>query len=178
MLLLRPSAKKNNMGICLLDTCIWEYWFNPNDKQHIHVLEHVEQLRDDDKLGISIITWGEIFYGYKVNLNDSSSKKNEFLQFIKSKSPKTFYIDIHTAHMYGELRAKLFEKFAPKNNKKGLRPEQLVDPITSLVLGIQENDLWITAQAMARNLILVTNDKLSRIKEVTGSDLRIKNWAN
>ena len=80
--------------------------------------------------------------------------------------------------MYGELRAKLFEKFAPKNNKKGLRPEQLVDPITSLVLGIQENDLWITAQAMARNLILVTNDKLSRIKEVTGSDLRIKNWAN
>jgi predicted nucleic acid-binding protein len=80
--------------------------------------------------------------------------------------------------MYGMLRARLFENYTPNNKKrKGLRPEQLIDPVTSLELGIQENDLWIAAQAMSQNLTLVTNDKLHQIHEVAGDELHIDNWA-
>ncbi|MBA7697023.1 hypothetical protein ES703_105681 [subsurface metagenome] len=64
----------------------------------------------------------------------------------------------------------------PKKKRAGLRPEQLVDPVTSLELGIQENDLWIAAQVVVRGLILVTTDKLSHIREVAGDDLHIENW--
>ena len=71
----------------------------------------------------------------------------------------------------------MFESFAPKDKKrKGLRPCQLVDPVTSLELGIQENDLWIAAQAISRNLTFVTNDRMERIRDVAGS-LCIDNWA-
>ena len=165
------------MVVYLLDTCIWDYWFNPRRKEYTCVNKHVEQLREDDTLALSIITWGEIFYGYANIRSDPSSRESEFLRFVRSKCPQTFDIDIHTAKKYGELRVMLFEKFTPNNEKKYKWPEQCIDPATSRELGIQENDLWITAQAMTRNLVLVTNDKLNRIQEVTGSDLRTENWA-
>jgi len=61
--------------------------------------------------------------------------------------------------------------------RKGLRPCQLVDPVTSLELGIQENDIWIAAQAISRNLTLVTNDAMWRIRNIAGKSLHIDNWA-
>ena len=125
------------MSVYLLDTCIWSIWFDPKKNGHAKVIEKVNGLQEKDRLGISIITWGEI---------------------IKSKGPITFDIDIHTANTYGEIRARLFEKFTDKEKKSGLRPEQLIDPITSKELGIQENDLWIVAQALTRNLTFITKD--------------------
>jgi predicted nucleic acid-binding protein len=74
----------------------------------------------------------------------------------------------------------LFEKYGPREKKKkGLRPEQLVDPVTSLQLKIQENDLWIVSQAITRDFILVTNDKrsLQPLVEVAGDELHVENWA-
>lgn len=165
------------MHVFLLDTCIWSYWFDVKNKQHLNVTNRVQKLPSDSILSISIISWGEVAYGHKVESPVETPIQVEFNQFIKSKRPKTFEIDIHTASKYGELRALLFEKYAPKGKrKKNLRPEQLVDPVTSLELGIQENDLWIAAQAITRNLTLVTNDKLSRIREVASDNLHIQNW--
>ncbi len=164
------------MHVFLLDTCVWSNWFDVKKEQHMNVKSHIQKLPSDSVLGISIISWGEVAYGHKVNLLKANSLdetpiQTEYIQFIKSKRPKTFEIDIHTANKYGELRALLFEKHAPKKRKSGLRPEQLINPITSREIGIQENDLWIAAQAITRNLTLVTNDKLNRIREVAGDGL-------
>jgi len=75
------------------------------------------------------------------------TKKTVSITMCGTKRKKNFRI--HTANTYGELRSLLFDKYAPNDKrKKNLRPEQLVDPITSLELGIQENDLWIAAQAI------------------------------
>jgi len=76
----------------------------------------------------------------------------------------------------GALRASVFEKYAPNAKRRsGLRPEQLIDPVTSQELSIQENDLWMAAQALEYNLVFVTNDKMERIREVC-ADLQIENW--
>ena len=160
----------------LLDTCVWSNWFGVRKEHHVNVKRHIQKLPSDSILGISIISWGEVFYGHKANSLDETPIQAGYIQFIKSKRPKTFEIDIHTAHKYGELRALLFDKYAPSKRKSGLHPEQLIDPITSNKLGIQENDLWIAAQAMVRNMILVTNDKLTRISEVAGDGLHIESW--
>ncbi len=165
------------MRTFLLDTCIWSYWFNPNRQEHANIKRHLQKLPPDTVLGISIITWGEAVYGHKVQSPKQQPVQVEYLQFIQDKKPKTFNINMHTATKYGELRALLFGKYVPNNKKrKGLRPEQLVDPVTSLQLEIQENDLWIAAQAVVQNLTLVTNDKLNRIRDVAGSELHIENW--
>lgn len=166
------------MRTFLLDTCIWSYWFDTDryPKENANIIKQLKTLEPGSKLGISIITWGEVAYGYK-GFTAREPIQADYLQFIKAKGPKTFNIDMHTANTYGTLRFLLFEKFAPRDKrKKNLRPEQLVDPVTSLELGIQENDLWIAAQAITRNLTLITNDKLIRIRDVAGDDLDVKNW--
>lgn len=168
------------MRTFLLDTCIWSYWFDAEryPQKNANIRKQLQKLTPDSILGISIITWGEVAYGHKLESPEETAIQSKYIQFITSKGPKTFDIDIHTANAYGELRSLLFDKYVPADKrKKNLRPEQLVDPVTSKELGIQENDIWIAAQAMARNLVLVTNDKLAHIREVAGDNLHIKNWA-
>ena len=165
------------MHTYLLDTCIWSYWFNSKRAQHTRVVGRIQNLASGSKLGISIITWGEIAHGHTVVSAELLPIQSEYLQFIQSKGPKTFEMDIHTASTYGELRALLFEKL-PNATKRKKRAEQIVDPVTGRELGIDENDLWIVAQAITRNLILATNDKLAQIRKVAGEDLEIENWAD
>ena len=164
------------MAVYLLDTCVWASWFDPKKKGHDSIIARSNKLLPSDILYISIITWGEIEYGHRAESPDSNSPiQTSYIDFIEAKRPKLYSVDIHVAKAYGKLRAALFEKCPPKV-KKHKRPEQCIDPVTSQELGIQENDLWITAQAMTRNLVLVTNDKFNRIQEVAGSDLQIENW--
>jgi predicted nucleic acid-binding protein len=172
----------------LIDTNIWGYWFNSNkEPEHTNVLKRVEELKKHTKdnkipfrIWISSVTWGEVEYGYQSQTDKSDSLETQFRQFIHSIAPKEFSVDKHVTPEYGRIRALLFEKFGPKDKKvKGFRPEQLTDPVTSLQLKIQENDLWIVSQAITRNLTLVTNDKKSfrPLVDVAGEGLHIENWA-
>ncbi|MCX5644591.1 MAG: type II toxin-antitoxin system VapC family toxin [Phycisphaerae bacterium] len=166
----------------LIDTNIWEYWFNEKrEPWHSHVLNRVSELknRSDFRLHISSVTWGEIEYGYQAQKEKERSLEAPFRQFIHEIAPKEYRIDSSVVEDYGRIRACLFEKCGSDGKKKGLRPEQLIDPVTSLQLRIQENDLWIVSQAIARNLTLVTNDRrsLQPLLEVLGDELHIENWA-
>ena len=177
------------MRAFLLDTNIWEYWYNSEGypKECSNIKNRIRELIDYEEnsescilsLGISVIIWGEIDYGYNIMTKKEKSKENEFRKFISDASPWMVPINRHVAKTYGELRGKLFEKYASKEKKKkGLRPEQLIDPVTSKELGIQENDLWIIAQASTFNLTFVTNDKkISRISDIVEESLHIENWA-
>ncbi len=176
------------MRAFLLDTNIWAYWYNHKGypKESANIQKQIEELitREQNveqfvwQPAISVISWGEIDYGYNVMPKKEQAREAEFRKFNSGVAPWLVPINRHTAKTYGELRARLFEKYAPRNKRtKGLRPEQLIDPVTSLELGIQENDLWIAAQAATFNLTLVTNDAMKRISEVAGKSLHIANWA-
>jgi predicted nucleic acid-binding protein len=162
----------------LLDTCIWSYWFDTNCPEHPAVKHRVDTLPKNRILWMSVITWGEIVYGHKVESLLELPIQAEYLRFIGSQGPMKFEVDMHAANKYGELRARLFNKYVAEKDRHKLRPEQIVNPVTSKALGIQENDLWIAAQAITRNLTLATNDKLARIREVTGSDLHVEDWTS
>jgi hypothetical protein len=47
-----------------------------------------------------------------------------------------------------------------------MRPEQLLEPATAKELQIQENDLWLCAQAISHRMVLVTNDRMTPIRDV------------
>jgi len=172
----------------LIDTNIWGYWFNPKkEPQHSNVLKRVAELKQQFENGkepfrvwISSMTWGEIEFGYRVQTKKDVSLETQFRQFINDVAPKEFLIDKHVTLEYGRIRAMLFEKFGPKDKRiNGRRPEQLIDPVTSLQLKIQENDLWIVSQAITRDFTLVTNDivSLQPLLEVAGDELHLENWA-
>lgn len=164
----------------LLDTNVISDWLDETKPRHAAVSESVEQAAQDGAILVtSSIVLGEIEYG--IAATDKATQKSlvDFHnQVTKQFGQKRFLLSVSrsTTSIYGDLRAKLFDKFAPKKRKKGLRPEQLVDPITSKAFGIQENDLWIAAQTIEYNLVLVTNDAMARIQEVA-PELRVEDWA-
>ena len=143
--------------------------------EHQRVLQHIQELSGEPPLMISAITLGEIEYGLQVTRSDTL-KPEVYRAFISTNLPMVLDITKSTRIYYGSLRASVFEKYAPSaRRRRGLRPEQLIDPVTSRELGIQENDLWIAAQTLEYNLVLVTNDKMDRIRDVC-DDLQVENW--
>ena len=162
----------------LLDTNILTYLFDPSDKRHAAAQERLSALPPDAPIYVSAVTLGEIEYGHRCEGSEDTDKQQQFNTFLKGTCPQVLDVRGSTRLPYGGLRAKLFDRYAPAGlRRKGLRPEQLVDPVTSKELGIQENDLWLAAQAMEYNLILVSNDKMNRIRDVSSRELRVENWA-
>lgn len=159
------------MTCYLLDTNIWSGYYNNDEK----ILGRISKLNADDKVFMSAVVLGEALYGGMVASEYDSDK---YIKSIKAKSsPKIYDIDEHVAREYGKLRADLFNKYAPKEKrKKAMRPEELKDPVTSKELGIQENDLWLVAQAVCHNFVLVTRDKMIRIVSVVSKELKYETW--
>ena len=160
----------------LLDTNIVAYWFDRGRPQHERVGHHIQELPETTPLMISAITLGEIEFGLQV-AQAETPEQEAFRAFIHTNLPMVLDITKATRIYYGALRASVFEKYAPNvKRRRGLRPEQLIDPVTSQELGIQENDLWIATPALEYHLVLVTNDKMERIRDVC-KELQIENWA-
>jgi tRNA(fMet)-specific endonuclease VapC len=143
-------------------------------------MRYIQALPEAAPLMISAITLGEIEFGLQVshiNTPEQEASQVELRAFIETTFPMVLDVTKATRISYGALRASVFEKYAPKEKRRrSLRPEQLVDPVTSQELGIQENDLWIAAQALEYNLVFVTNDRMERIQDVS-ADLQVRNWA-
>jgi predicted nucleic acid-binding protein len=171
----------------LLDTQTIRYWYDTGCRQHPTVVANIESLQRQlesrahkPHLLISVISLGEIEYGHRVNPSSKPSVQAEYLEFVREQLPDRLEVTEDATPVFGELRKRLFDRYAPGEKRRPkMRPEQLVDPITSEELGIQENDLWLCAQAAAHGMVLVTNDAMRRIREVSQGmepPLLIQNW--
>jgi len=157
------------METYLFDTNIWSKWF----RQESAITEKLAQIDKTSKVFLSSVVWGEAIYGAKAK---KSFDFESYSKFIHHRSePIILPIDRHVSDIYGVLRASLFEKYLRKG-KNNRRPEQLIDPVTATEIGIDENDLWIVAQAVTHNLTLVTNDRMNRIFTVTSKELKYEIW--
>ncbi|MGD9160807.1 MAG: type II toxin-antitoxin system VapC family toxin [Desulfobacteraceae bacterium] len=171
-----------------------DYLLDTNIIRYIHELEAGSQsgecealkirlglLPENARIFLSPITVGEVEYGIRVGpYNDPHKEKYKRLTNILESYP-CLTIDCDIARQYYSLlRAKLYYQYAPKSKKsktdRKKRIEEWKDPTTSKELQIQENDLWITAIALAYNLILVTADAMKPIIKIIGSDVEFENW--
>lgn len=171
----------------LLDTQTIRYWHDSACSQHAVVTGNVASLRKltapielKPRLLVSVVTLGEIEFGHRVALAPNPAAQAAYMKFVREELPESFEVSSDAATAYGELRARLFNKYAPGDKRKPkMLPEQLVDPATAKEIGIQENDLWIAAQAIAHGMVLVTNDRMTRIREAAAGmsmPLFTQNW--
>ncbi len=129
----------------LIDTNICIYIMN---KRPPNVIEKFRQFEPGD-IGVSTITVSELQYGVSKSVYREKNRQrlDEFMAPFE-----ILDFDAEAARVYGDIRFKL--------EKKG-------EPIGPL-------DLLIGAQALSRNLIIVTNNdkEFKRIEK-----LRLENWA-
>ncbi len=143
-------------------------------------MEQAASLEHKPRLWVSVISLGEIEYGHRAQKGDFAEKQEAFMRFVGQQLPVELDLTQDAVTAYGEIRSRLFDKYAPVDKRrKGMRPEQLTDPISSLALQIQEDDLWLCAQAVGHGMVLVTNDKMHAIHEVRDGIepvLLMQNW--
>ena len=148
----------------LLDTNILSYLAYPvGNPYRLRVQEKLALLGNGPLFFMSAVSWGEIEYGWRSGSQQMMREQDreELERFF------TVKVTRETGEAYAEIKTRLFEEFAPhERRRKDRRVEQLKDPLTGLALGVDENDVWITAQAIEHKLILVSHDKMHNIKAV------------
>jgi len=167
----------------LLDTNIVSYWYYSRCPEHPKVLAHVKAVRKPDpqthyvpRLFISVVTLGEIEQGHRSARTPNASVQSEYMTFVREECPEPLEITKHVAVPYGDLKAWLFDQ---KKRTRIERAKQLVDPASARELEADENDIWIAAQAMTLNLVLVTHDSRGRFGELQrqfATTLRVEDW--
>lgn len=130
----------------LLDTNICIYIAKQKPLSVLHKFEHLHV----GEVGMSLITYGELYYGVEKSQQAKKSKLllDELLHLIPP-----LPLPLEAGKHYGEVRYQLEKQGKPIGN----------------------NDLWIAAHALAIDVILVTNNKkeFSRIRS-----LKIENWVD
>lgn len=141
----------------LLDTNAVGHWFTGNE----HVCRRIDALPDDTPLWISAVTMGEIEFGHRVTESTDESRRDDYEAWVCQKfraKRRILPITRDTWQYYGPLRAVIFHDYPPQPGANENRPESCFDTVTATTLGIDENDLWIAAQAIEHVLVLVTQD--------------------
>jgi tRNA(fMet)-specific endonuclease VapC len=134
------------------------------------ILGNTEVLNRLAKIGGSTIATCAIVQGELVDMAERSQRQESNLTLVRNflRGIYIYNIDQETANVYGQLKAAVFNQFAPKEKNKR-RKTKITD------LGFGENDLWIAAIALQHNLTLVSADSdFQRIQEV--KTLPIESW--
>jgi tRNA(fMet)-specific endonuclease VapC len=142
--------------------------------EHANVVAHVERVADETLLGISAITVGEITCGHMRSHSTDPARRAEFETFVAKRFPRPWRVSEHAGVIYGELKAELFKKYPPQSGTRFVY--RCYDSLHGCEIGIDENDLWIAAQAIELNLVLVSADRMKLIKRAAGSQLKWEDW--
>jgi tRNA(fMet)-specific endonuclease VapC len=102
----------------------------------------------ESQVATCVIVGGELIY-----MAENSEQKNRNLRLVREflEDIQLYPIDEETFSIYGQFKADLMRRFAPKERSKR-RKAKITD------FGIGENDLWIACIAIQHNLIIVSTD--------------------
>jgi predicted nucleic acid-binding protein len=148
------------MGSYLLDTCALSAYFNEEHKFHAPTKSTIDGLRTEDAVLVSSISLAELEYGIRLAEARQGKRLDEFRERLVTirQYGKLAVTDL-TAPVYAELKASIAATRLKANGKKMPRYlEDWIESATGKKLQLDENDLWICAQAKERDLTIITAD--------------------
>jgi tRNA(fMet)-specific endonuclease VapC len=154
----------------LLDTGVLSALFDTTRPLHATVRGRIIAAVDAPKY-VSVVSIGELRLGIELAANEKPELRATFEEILSRVLgyADPIVVTKHTAEEYGRLKATLAVKLLNKAIKREARPrwvEEWTDHVTGKKLQADENDLWLGAQAIERNLVLLTTDrKLGRIAQ-------------
>ncbi len=157
------------MNPYLLDTSILSIYLNPADSRHAEKAAALNALPAETPRYISAVGLAELTFGIKLAETLGKNNMSALKEMIRqARNHAILDVTIHTAETYADIKAKMATKYLGSALRKN-RPkyiEDWVDKATGKALGIDENDLWMCAQAKERDLVFVTADgKMQRIPD-------------
>ena len=146
----------------LLDTCVVSALLDGGHKNYQNVRLSDEAIEVGAPRFVSRITIAELAFGFALHEAGSHQAHPRGRDILKRAQEYGIReITKHTAAEYAELRKNLAVAYLPDliRGKRARWVDQWVDRATGEALQIDENDLWICAQARECNLTLFTTDE-------------------
>lgn len=144
----------------LLETSALSAYLNRDHKHHRTAVEVIDALPAHAPKLVSVVTLAEFDYGIRLAELMGSARLVEYRQRLEVVRQYTqLNLTHHTSEAYAELKLQLASHVHRKPGKK--LPRWIEDWVlrgSAKGLQIDENDLWLCAQAKERDLTIVTGD--------------------
>lgn len=163
------------MDSYLLDTCIFSALYKPAHPKYDDVRSAIGSIDPASPQTLSVIVLAELRFGLCL-----AEAAGQLLDHIKSTIEQAeerplAKVGRHTSEAYGDVRARLATHWCDIRKRLPRWPEAWIDRISGETLQIDENDLWLVAQAVERNYVFLTTDeKLKERFEPAIPELRLQ----
>jgi predicted nucleic acid-binding protein len=160
----------------LIDTSILSAYLDLLHTGHGTTRQSVDALPSSSPRYVSVVALAELTFGAELPLALGKGDSPTLRKIITdARSYAILDLSHHTTAAYSQLKSNAAVKYLQKALRRD-RPkyiEDWVDQATGKAIGIDENDLWMCAQAKERGLVFVTGDgKMQRIADAD-SDVRL-----
>ena len=144
----------------LLDTNALSAYYNETHPAHEAIRSAIDALDKEAPLLVSVISLGEIEFGIRLAEYEGSAHLTELRDRLdRIRQHARLEVSHHTGEAYAELKTAIAKRVMRPGRKKRPRYiEDWVDRGSGKALHIDENDLWICAQAKERDLTVVSTD--------------------
>ena len=159
----------------LFETNMLSALLDPSDQDHTRVDAYARSLPNAAKKYVSAVSLAEIEYGLELHHQVRGAELSNAANIVAAaRSHDILPITHHTAREYAQLKTRIAVTWMKDAlSKKRRRWVENWEDVTGQRLQIDENDLWICAQARERNLMLVTSDAKLR-QRVSAADTEIQ----
>jgi len=164
----------------LLDTNHVIALLRKNDTRRVTLLAKLAAMPPESPLCIAAVTLAELEVGCACKEVGRPDAQAEVRAAIANNKLDVQSFTKHTAAEYGEIKALLMKRYDRAGRKNAAKwPEAWTKPTTGEQLAADEIDLMIVSHARERNLVLVSDDAMSRIVDAlaaAGVSVRRENW--
>ena len=143
----------------LLDTNFISVLFDPRRNNYHAVQTQAKAFSHHDLVYLSAIVLAELRYGMQAA--QCVGQDVSHIQHTLGQAANYPLADVgrHTAEAYGDVKARLADYYLDLSRRTPRWVEDWKDRVSGKMLQIDENDLWIVAQAVERDYLLVTCDQ-------------------
>jgi predicted nucleic acid-binding protein len=163
------------MDTYLLDTNLVSVLYDAERPNHVAVRNALAGFDPTSPQLVSAITIGELRFG--LALSRAAGRPLAHIEACIERTEEHPLAEVgrYTAEAFGYVKSSIALQRVDIQRRIPRWVEGWSDRVTGQLLQIDENDLWIAAQAVERNLVVVTSDPdFTRVIAPAVSDLRVQ----
>lgn len=147
------------MDTYLLDTSVVSVLYDARRPNHGAVRQAITDFGPDAPQLVSAITIGELRYGLRLSEEAGHSMEHIEACVRRAEEHPLAEIGRFTGQAFAHVKASIATERVDLRRRIPRWVEEWADRVTGQMLQIDENDVWIAAQAIERNLVVVTSDQ-------------------
>ena len=143
----------------LLDTNFVSALFDPRRPNFAAVEARAEAFDPTDLVYLSVVVLAELRYGMEAAERAGQDISHIRRTLTHASGFPLAEIGRHTAEAYGDVKARVASHYLDLSRRAPRWLEDWGDRASAKTLQVDENDLWIVAQAIERDYLLITCDQ-------------------